>query len=358
MTINTPSVKHDEFQQGAKRWLSTYKREVLGVEENGVWVQNGQRYPHILPQEKYELNILASVRDEFWDWLPSQQIQLQRDFHHLNSSQALCFNLFFPILRENGQALEALLSAMGIAGVPMAGASFEFQPDKAEGTCIDFSLPLRSGPRINFEIKYTESEFGSAKADPAHLEKFESIYKPRMAGRFQESFCSSGQFLEHYQIARNVWHLNEATGDIAVFLLSKANTRLRQQEPIIKECALEPFRSRIRIIYLEDLVVDLSKTLKPDEMVQRQQLEEFRAKYLPFVKLQPGPDRRGKGPARIKLDIDAAASVEVEAPQRIFDMIGLFQGEEKDPSDARPQLRRRARSRRQGRYGQKPDTSL
>jgi hypothetical protein len=37
-------------------------------------------------------------------------------------------------------------------------------------------------------------------------------------------------------------------------------------------------------VYLEDLVADLLKTLKPDEMAWRQQLEEFRAKYLPFVK--------------------------------------------------------------------------
>jgi len=277
------TMRQDEFQRRAKQWLSAYKREVLGVEEDGIWVQNGKAYSHILPKEKYQLNILASFRDEFWQRFPSQHIQLQRDFHHLNSSQSLCFNLFFPMLGGDGQALGPLLSAMKIEGIPDKGACFEFQPDKTEGTCIDFSLPLQSGARINFEIKYTESEFGSAKADPSHLEKFESIYKPRLAGRFEESFCSSGQFLEHYQIARNVWHLNEAAADVAVFLFPKANTRLRQQEALIKACALEPFRSRIRIGYLEDLVLDLFRMLKPDEMVLRQQLEEFRAKYLPLV---------------------------------------------------------------------------
>jgi len=275
-------MRHDEFQQQTKRWMSTYKRDVLGIEEDGIWVQNGRAYPHILPQVKRQLNILASFREEFWQRFPSQHIQLQRDFHHLNSSQALCFNLFFPMLGGDGQALGPLLSAMKIEGMPDKGACFEFQPDKTEGTCIDFSVPLESGGRVNFEIKYTESEFGSAKADPAHLEKFESIYKSRLDGRFEESFCCAEQFLEHYQIARNVWHLNEAAGDIAVFLFPKANTRLRQQEPLIKACALEPFRSRIRIVYLEDLVFDLFKTLKSDEMVLRQQLEEFRAKYLTF----------------------------------------------------------------------------
>jgi hypothetical protein len=122
-----------------------------------------------------------------------------------------------------------------------------------------------------------------AKSDKAHIEKFEKVYRSRLIGRFEESFCCAERFLEHYQIARNVWHLNEAAGDIAVFLFPKANTRLRQEEPLIKACALEPFRSRIRIVYLEDIVVDPLKTLKSDEMVRRQQLEEFRAKYLSFI---------------------------------------------------------------------------
>jgi hypothetical protein len=195
-----------------------------------MW-RNGQRYPHILPQQKYQLNILPSFRDEFWKWFPNQRIQLQRDFHHLNSSQALCFNLFYPMLRDNGQGLAALSSAMGIADLPKTGAAFEFQPDPDEGTCIDFSLPLQSATRVNFEIKYTETEFGSAKADKAHLEKFERTYKSRLAGRFKESFYCAERFLKHYQIARNVWHLNEAARDIAVFLFPSANTCLRQELP-------------------------------------------------------------------------------------------------------------------------------
>jgi hypothetical protein len=283
-------MRQDEFQRRAKEWLSTYKREVLRVDEDGIWVQNGRAYAHILPKEKYQLNILACFRNEFWQQFPSQHIQLQRDFHHLNSSQALCFNLFFPMLMDDRQGLASLLEALGIAGLPKIGACFEFQPDLTEGTCIDFSMPLQSGGRVNFEIKYTESEFGSAKADEAHIEKFERTYRSRLPGRFEESFCCEAQFLKHYQIARNIWHLNEAAGDIAVFLFPKANSCLTKQEPIIRACALEPFSSRIRIVYLEDLIRDLFKTLKPDEMARQQQLEEFRAKYLPAVKMA-GPEQ-------------------------------------------------------------------
>jgi len=182
-------MRRDEFQKRAKQWLSKYKRDELGVEEDGIWARNKQRYPYLLPKKKQRLNILPSFRDEFWEWFPGQRIQLQRDFSHLNSSQALCFNLFFAMLTGDGQGLAALLSAMGIAGLPKAGASFEFQPDRTEGTCIDFSLPLQSGSRVNFEIKYTESEFGAAKADSEHSEKFKKVYKSRLVGRFTESFC-------------------------------------------------------------------------------------------------------------------------------------------------------------------------
>lgn len=253
------------------------------VAEDGVWLCNGRTYPHILPRDKYQLNILPSFRDEFWSWFAKQHIQLQRDFHHLNSSQALCFNLFFPMMNGDEGEFAALLSSLKIEGLPGSGASFEFQPDPAEGTCIDFSLPLTVGSRINFEIKYTESDFGSAIEDESHVKKFESVYKSRLAGRFDEAFCRATHFLTHYQIARNVWHLNETAGDIAVFLFPRANSRLKQEESVITSCAVEPFRSRIRIVYLEDLVDSLEDMLEPNASARRQSLKEFRLKYLPWT---------------------------------------------------------------------------
>jgi hypothetical protein len=287
-----------EFQQRAKQSLSSYKRDVLKVDEDGVWIKNKERYPHILPQEKYELNILPSIRNEFREWFPSQRIQRHSDFHHLNSSQALCFNLFFPLMREGENGLARLLSAMRIATLPGKGASFEFQPDSDEGTCIDFSLPLQSGARVNFEVKYTESEFGFAKPDALHRQKFENIYECRLVGRFEESFCSEAKFLRHYQIMRNIWYLNEAAGDIAVFLFPKANTRLSRGEETIRTCAMEPFRSRIRILYLEDLVHGLLEQLKPTHTKRRCQLEEFRFKYLSFLE-ENGAGNGGAHPAML-----------------------------------------------------------
>lgn len=97
------------------------------------------------------------------------------------------------------QALPTLLSIMNIDARPGKEASFEFQPDPTEGTCIDFSLPLVSRGRVNFEIKYSESEFGPGKADDSHLKKFETVYKSRLPGCFEEPFCCASEFLKHYR---------------------------------------------------------------------------------------------------------------------------------------------------------------
>ena len=271
----------DDFQKRAKQWLTIYKREFLHVSEDGIWLRNGRPYGHILPQEKYRLNILAGFRDEFWKWFSTQRIQLQRDFHHLNSSQALSFNLFFPLMIEEGQGLAALLKAMNVTGSVDGTAAFEFQPDPSEGTCLDFSLTLKPGTHVNFEIKYTESEFGSARADRSHLDKFEAVYKGKLSGRFDESFCCASRFLKHYQIGRNVWHLNKEAGDMAVFLFPRANARLLQDEKVIRSCAVEPFRSRIRVLYLEDLITALEPELRGMGGGGQQYLSELRLKYLP-----------------------------------------------------------------------------
>jgi hypothetical protein len=288
--MDHPIPPKNDFQREEKERLSTYKREILGVVEDGIWARNGRAYQHILPVEKRRLNILPAFCNEFWTWLPVVRTRLHRDFHHLNSSQALCFNLFFPLLRENGQGLPALLNSLNVAGAPASGAMFEFEPDSDEGTCFDFMLPLQSGrrgrlTRVHFDIKYTESGFGAAKLDDEHLFKFNRIYEPRLVGRFEKKFCCAFQFLKNYQILRNVWHLDQEAADIVIFLLPKANARLRRAEPIIESCALEPFRSRIKIVYLEDLIPTLERELNKTTVGEAAWLAQFRRKYLPSQRL-------------------------------------------------------------------------
>jgi hypothetical protein len=270
----------DRFQRRAKSSLAAYKQEVLGVAENGIWRKNRLPYPHILPIAQQQLNILPSVQEEFWRWFRGRGIKLHSDFHHLNSSQGLCFNLFFPLLSADEGALRMVVEALDIRGEPAVGAAFEFQPSEEEGTCFDFMIPMTSGGRIYFELKYTESEFGTARTDRVHLDKFERVYKARVAGRYDEPYCSAKGFLGHYQILRNIWHVNSESDDVVVFLYPRDNDALRRKEGIISGCAIEPFTSRVRIAYLETLLASLLCDSRCTHL-QRAALKDFKLKYFP-----------------------------------------------------------------------------
>ena len=181
----------------------------------------------------------------------------------------------------NGHRLREIVKALGLAGFPIAGTSFEFEPDSTERTNFDFMIPLDTGNRIYFELKYTETGFGSAKSDHEHLWKFQSIYRRRLAGRFEASFCTANGFLENYQILRNLWHLDLDAGDIAVFLLPKANQSLARSEATIRSCLLQPFRSRVIVVHIEDLISVLGADSDVKCETEDNALSQFRMKYFP-----------------------------------------------------------------------------
>jgi hypothetical protein len=269
----------DTFQDLVKRRLALYKRNVLHVEEDGIW--RNMHYAHILPIAKRNLNILQSFRDDFCAWFRHHPVPLHVYFHHLNSSQALCFNLFYPFLKQNGEGLAAMVKALNFDAQAVDGGYFEFEPDSNEGTNFDFMISLSSGSRIYFEVKYTEQGFGSPKNDDEHRRKFDSIYRSRAEERFEPAYCSCDGFLRHYQILRNFWHLDLSKDDIAVFLIPRANQSLRRAEMAIQTCLLPPFRTRSKIIYIEDLLSRLDRSPVISSSLKKGALAEFKAKYFP-----------------------------------------------------------------------------
>src|SRR4051794_28947503 len=158
------------YQTRAKKYLAAYKRHHLGVMEDGIWSKNGSHYPHLLPRALGRLNILETYRDEFFDWFDSVHIKLHRDFHHLTSSQALCFNLIFPFTASS----ESQGTLCRLLGFPEAGFSkwgFEHVENEREGTNFDFWAVLTNDQRLFFELKFTEAGFGSCANDEHHRHK-------------------------------------------------------------------------------------------------------------------------------------------------------------------------------------------
>jgi hypothetical protein len=149
------------FAHQMKAHLARYKRDHLNVEVDGLWRRNQRSYEHILPQELLRLNVLESIRDAFWSYhdANSATLALHTDFHHLNSSQAFAFNLFFP-WANTASARDHLLSVLGLGGERIARWAFEHMPDPAERTTVDLYLDLVSGRQVLIEVKLTEEHFG------------------------------------------------------------------------------------------------------------------------------------------------------------------------------------------------------
>lgn len=221
------------FDDHVKQHMATYKREVLGVLASGMW--RGQEYPHILPSSLRARNILDPYREEFWayfDRLPSaRRIKLHEGFHHLNSSQALCFNLFGPFVLSKD--FRVLLKALNLGKhAPVASAEFEHVPDrgasedKKEGTSFDFFMEFDGGDKCYFEIKYTEGEFGAAKADDRHRAKLKDIYRGSLNGKVKKEYLDDEiLFFKNYQILRNLSYLGQSSH--VVFVIPEGNGSLR-----------------------------------------------------------------------------------------------------------------------------------
>jgi hypothetical protein len=266
----------DHFKRSAWNQLALYRQQTLQLEEFGLY--EGRPYPHILPSLEYQANILPSIRKDFWRWHSTQNIKLHRFFHHLSSSQAACFNLFFPFIKD-AAGLPLLVEALGLPGIPCSGSMFEFVPDLAERTNIDFMMPFTSGARALFEIKYTEQDFAKAKPDIEHHSKFNRIYAPRLATKLRPDFHRAEFFFEHYQIARNILHLGDHPEDSVIFLIPRANQALGYLATVLDQMALPSIRPRIRIVYFEDLLQTLAHHVAHTSF--EQPLAEFREKYFP-----------------------------------------------------------------------------
>jgi len=264
--------------------LSRYKAEVLGVMEDGLFHFRGQDIPksHILPIAHLHDNILERYRSRFWSSEYSS-IKLHRYFHHLNSSQALCINLLYPLIAEN--ALGLFLQYLGIEHEAILRACFEKESEievATRRTSFDFWLQMAKAGSIFVEVKYTEDGFGKANPDDEHREKFRKTYRPLVEqSPFLNPECQEEAFfLSHYQVLRNLVHISDT--DRVVFLFPAADTVVAKQAAYARDHLLnDAGRKRFSIVFLEDFVSMLEERCKGGSLDGYYQ--DFRAKYLPRV---------------------------------------------------------------------------
>jgi len=275
--------------------LAQYKTNVLGVKDHGLFRYRGRDVAktHILPIASHRLNVIEAYRAQFFSSAYSN-IKLHKFFHHLNSSQALCINLFYPLIAEH--QLRLFLQFLGISPGAEQSALFEKESDiemALRRTSFDFYVQVAAIKSVFVEVKYTEYGFGQAKNDDEHRTKFHKTYLPLVeSSPFLESVCrEEAFFLDHYQVLRNLVHISD-TSNVAL-LFPSANTTVAKEAMYARDHLLtDSGRARLTIVLLHEFVSFLEDRCVGSRLDGYYQA--FRAKYLPIsIEAQQGVQPAG-----------------------------------------------------------------
>jgi hypothetical protein len=269
------------YSDQLKAHLARYKREHLQIATDGLWRSKQRPYRHILPEALQHLNVLETIRDEFWAYHDSNRatLGLHTDFHHLNSSQAFAFNLFFPWV-NTPSARQHLLAALGLGGEEIVCWYFEHMPDQAERTTVDLYFELASHRRVLIEVKLTEEHFGGIVPKVAHRTKLESTYRSRLAGKAKPESLQEDVFFLNYQLFRNLSHLDISKADRLILVLPRANDFTWQQAGAFLQHLESSAEAAVQVIAVEDLWVTLAAGAPDVSPLLSQHMHLLQAKYL------------------------------------------------------------------------------
>lgn len=253
-----------------KENLSIYKKNTLGIDKNGMW--KGSEYSHILPfDNRYENIINKGFREDLKKLI--SQDALHFGFPHLNSSQALALNLFGPLVLEgNLSVINNVLEEKNNNLISNESeGKFEFIEQANEGTNFDFYIQDKSN-KFYFEVKYTENEFGKAKDDLNHQQKYSEFYKERLEDIVD---IKSGDFFKEYQLWRNIIY---AKNGYVFFVLPRFRDDLIKNVDDAKEKIKNTeIGNRVKLLIIDELVEECEKNKElKDHYI------EFRKKYLSF----------------------------------------------------------------------------
>lgn len=273
-----------DYQTRLIRHLAEYKKSVLGDLEPGVFLYRGREVPkdHILSLRRRWQNLLPPARELVRRvWSPRGRLKLHQYFHHLNSSQAFAFNLFFPFFEGGRDASAALLRALAL-GRDSALKSWkpEAIPNPDEGTNLDMKCVLVSGEVVLCEVKLSERDFGKAKNDAKHREKLRDTYGTRLSGHVKPQLLTEPAFFEAYQVLRNIWHLVSTPKGRLLFLLPRANKALWDELAAVLKNISPRTRARISAVAIEDVL----RRLQGDDVCPialREYAGLLEAKYVP-----------------------------------------------------------------------------
>lgn len=285
------------FQDKVKAHMEEYngQNNELVDKKGGAWKGKGS-FAHILrdSQNDWMFNLLLPYREvgSLVQDIQKGVIKKHMYAHHLNSSQMMCMNFFYPLMIED--RLDIILKAINSKikwGKPVAlfefnspmevGKAAELNKEKlfGEPTNFDFFITTSNGYRVYFEIKYTEAEFGAPEKKnnsypQKYYDKFE-VYKSLIPSCFKDEYkANADYFLDHYQLMRNLIHL-QSSNDFVVYLVPGENPIISEAEEI--KNVLNSLQDNCKVVKWEDIIIVVE-----NEPLLKDYYAEFKKKYLDF----------------------------------------------------------------------------
>lgn len=270
-----------------KRHLEHYRTSVLALTTAGTWKRRDGtevEVAHGLPHGTARLNIVPSVRDEFWRWFDAAAThpapKLHTFFAHLTSSQAFAFNLFFPFLSGPPAVRAVLLRALGVPFDTVIDWEFEKIVDAAEYTNFDVWIKVDEKSQVLVEVKLTEDGFAKATGSPRRtpkLRKYREVLRPVL----REDVLEDGTILANYQLFRNLSYLASPNTHV-VLLTPRANKRTADGVAYARREVLAGSAPRLHTPWIEDVLDSLDAEVRSVECEgMRSVVSELRRKYLP-----------------------------------------------------------------------------
>lgn len=227
-----------DLGQMMKNHLSNYKMKKLAITRPEKWRGGHLDYHYILPANKRELNLLDNYRQETHQYINDKPVKLHQYFHHLNSSQAVCFNFFYPLIVEN--QLSLLLKVLHLKDEEISEWIFEKMLGEGERTNFDFYLKLKSGKEVLFEIKYTEDGFGKVTDDPKYEKQYQNVYQKMLEDKIRSGVEAYPALLKNYQLLRNIAYVKPDGERIVVFICPDKNTKLHKEFNHVMNQVVDP----------------------------------------------------------------------------------------------------------------------
>jgi len=246
-----------DYQERLRNHLFNYKEYNLGI-----CARQGGSSSAVLPAELKDLNILAGCRKPFRYLSQSNPLVcLQADFNHLASSQALCFNLFFPFLQQP-DLWPILLQFLGADEEGVKETEFDFSFGRGPEEVFDFSLSLSSGRQFCFDVKLAENWFGPSYQSGICAESLTSCLRRDIVGLVSGSLLKSPEVAGLFVLLKKLSYVAATPDCRLVCIFPAANLKLNQGMKLLQDTLYENIKEKLVVFHLEELIQHLLAGLK------------------------------------------------------------------------------------------------